>query len=120
MRNKANPDFQDRLKNAAEARQALLAKRRAAPGPDDPVMIEKRRQRAAVLKAREERQAERARAREAEAAAAAEAERLAAEEAARVAAEEEAREEALKAEKKAERDARYAARKLAKKKRRKG
>jgi hypothetical protein len=124
MRNKANPDFHDRLKDAAEARKALLAKLQAAPRPDDPVMIEKRRERQAIAEARVERQAERARVRQAEKAAqeqaAAEAERLAAEEAARLAAEVVAREAALAAEQKAARDERYAARKLAKKQRRKG
>ena len=124
MRKSANPDFQDRRKDAAEARQALLAKLHAAPRPDDPVMIEKRREREAIAKARTARQAERERARQAEKAArehaAAEAERIAAEETARVAAEEVAREAALAAEQKAARDERYAARKLAKKERRKG
>ena len=124
MRNKVNPDFQDRLKDAAKAREDLLAKLRAAPRPDDPVMIEKSRERQAIAKARAERQAERERVRQAEKAAreqaVAEAERIAAEEAARVAAEEAEREAALKAEQKAARDARYAARKLAKKERRKG
>ena len=124
MRNKANPDFHDRRRDAAEAREALLAKLHAAPRPDDPVMIEKRRERQAIAKARVERQAERERVRQAEKAAkeqaAAEAERIAAEEAARVTAEEAARESAFKAEQKAARDERYAARKLAKKERRKG
>lgn len=124
MRNKTNPDFHDRRRDAAEARQALLAKFRAAPGPDDPVMIEKRRERQAIANARAARQAENERARreqeERAAQAAAEAARIAAEEAARAAAEEAERDAALKAEQKAARDARYAARKLAKKERRKG
>jgi len=115
MRNKADPDFQDRRKDAAEARRALLEKLHAAPGPDDPVRIEKRREREAIAKARLERQAERERVRQAERAereqAAAEAERVKAEEAARVAAEEAEREVALRAEQKAARDQRYAARK---------
>ena len=124
MRNNANPDFHDRLRDAAKAREGLLAKLRSAPRPDDPVMIEKRRERQAIAKARAERQAGRERVRQAEKAAqeqaVAEAERIAAEEAARVAAEEAAREAALAAERKAARDERYAARKLAKKERRKG
>jgi hypothetical protein len=124
MRNNANPDFHDRRKDAAQARAALLAKRRAAPRLDDPVMIEKSREREAIAKARVVRQHERERIRQEEkvarALAAAEAERLAAEEAARIVAEEVEREAALKAEQKAARDVRYAARKLAKKERRKG
>jgi hypothetical protein len=135
MRKSSNPDFQDRMKDAAAARNALLAKLRAAPRPDDPAMIEKRREREALAKAREARQTEREEARKAaeeEAArAAAEAARIAAEDAARIAAEEkelaamlkaqkEEADAALKAEQKAARDARYAARKAAKKQRRKG
>jgi hypothetical protein len=124
MKKSANPDFHDRRSDAAEARQALLAKFRAAPRPDDPAMIEKRREREAIAKAREARHAENERARRAEkervALAAAEAERLAAEEVARAAAEKEARDAALLAEQKAARDERYKARKLAKKQRRKG
>ena len=124
MSNKPNPDFRDRLKDAAEARKALLAKLQAAPRPDDPAMIEKSRERQAIAEARAERQAARERARQEEKAAqeqaAAEAARIAAEEVARVAAEEAEREAALKAEQKAARDERYAARKLAKKQRRKG
>lgn len=124
MRHKANVNFQDRLKDSAKAREDLLAKLRAAPGPDDPAVIARRRERRAIAEARVARQAERERVRkvqEEEAARlAAEAERIAAEEAARVAAEEAELEAALKAEQKAARDARYAARKLAKKERRKG
>ena len=124
MRKSLTPDFHDRRKDAAKARSALLAKFNAAPRPDDPLVIEKRREREAIARAREARQAERERARQAEQAArehaAAEAERIAAEEAARAAAEAAEREAALKAEQKAARDERYAARKLAKKERRKG
>jgi hypothetical protein len=124
MSKKANPDFHDRLRDAAEARQALIAKLHAAPGPDDPAMIEKRREREAIAKARATRQAERERVRKAQeeeaARAAAEMERIAAEEAERAAAEEAERDAALKADQKTARDARYAARKLAKKERRKG
>ncbi|MFC6488916.1 DUF6481 family protein, partial [Nitratireductor sp. GCM10026969] len=59
MRKNAIPDFDDRRKHAAQARQAMLEKFRAAPGPDDPRMVEKRREREAIAKARAERQAER-------------------------------------------------------------
>jgi len=124
MKKSANPDFHDRRRDAADARQVLLAKLRAAPRPNDPVMIEKRREREAIANARAARKAESERARreqqEGAALAAAEAERVAAEEVARAAAEEAERDAALKAEQKAARDERYAARKLAKKQRRKG
>jgi hypothetical protein len=135
MRKSLNTDFQDRRKHATEARDALLAKMRAAPRPDDPAMVAKRQEREALAQTRAAQKAERERLKreqdELAAKAAAEAARLAAEEAARTAAEEaelvaalkaeqEAADVALKAEQKAARDARYAARKAAKKQRRKG
>jgi membrane protein involved in colicin uptake len=110
-------DFNDRNSAAINARKAALEKFRARPGPEDPAVLERQAERAAIAAAREVRMAER------EAARAAEAERLAAEEAARVAeqqakaaeeaalkAEAKARAVALAAEQKAARDARYAAR----------
>ena len=71
------PSFADRQKAAREARQDILDKFRAKPGPDDPQvkqrMAEREAQAAARAKAREVREAAKAeqKAREAEAAAAA-------------------------------------------------
>jgi len=107
----------------------LLKKFEAAPKPDDPVMVAKRAEKAAISVAREERRAERNRLKQeiadrkkAEAEAVKEAEaRAAAEAEAKVKAEEQARIESQKkrvelviadeAARKAERDRRYAARK---------
>jgi hypothetical protein len=121
-------DLKDRQKNASEARKAMLEKFLAKA--EDPVLEQRRVERAAVEEARRIRQAER------EAAKKVEAERLAAEAAARALAEAEAKriaeeeaarkakEEAdsmmtLLADQKAARDARYAARKAASNKRKK-
>lgn len=114
-------DFNDRASSAAKARQALIEKFRARPGPDDPAVQAKIAERMAVAAARDVREAERKVAREAEAA------RLAVEEAERQAeaarkALEKTQEEldrkvqllALEGERKAARDARYAARKARK------
>lgn len=105
------PGFTDRQKAAQQAKQALLNKFRAQPGPDDPEVARRRAEREAIAanrakikQERETKKAEEAR-REAEAAAA---------EAGRIAREKEeaaARQAALEAEQKAKRDARYAARK---------
>jgi hypothetical protein len=112
-----NDSFTNRLTSAANAKNALLERFRARPGPDDPAVVARRAEQAAIEAAREIRIAERKAAREAEAA------RLAAEQAAleeeRKAqdvellarkAEEAARAEQRAAEAKAARDARYAAR----------
>ena len=124
LKKKVNQDLHDSRKDSAEARQKMLAKFRAAPGPNDPALIESRRQREAVAEARVARQADREQARQAsEAEAARQAEiaaKLASEAAARIAADEAERATALAAEQKAARDERYAARKMAKKERRKG
>src|ERR1700747_1858633 len=105
------PGFADRQKAAQQARQNLLNKFRAQPGPNDPEVAKRRAEREAVIANRERRNQEREAAkaekkrREAEAAAA---------EAARIAREKEeetVRQAALEAEQKAKRDARYAARK---------
>jgi hypothetical protein len=110
-----DPGFADRLSTAAEAKKAILAKFRAAPGPDDPEFAARQAEREAVAKAREVRTAARAAERaEQDAAAAAQAAHAAAEAAEREARETKARAEravALEAEQKAARDARYAARK---------
>jgi hypothetical protein len=105
------PSFADRQKAAQQAKQNILNKFKAQPGPDDPEVkqrqAERETQAAARAKAREVREAAKAeqKAREAEAAAAAAAQF------AREKEEEAARQLALEAEAKAKRDARYAARK---------
>src|ERR1700723_1487307 len=94
-----------------EAKQNILNKFRAKPGPDDPAVMKRRAEREALAaertKARLAREAAKAeqKAREAEAAA------QAAAQLAREKEEAAARELALEAERKAARDARYAARK---------
>jgi uncharacterized protein DUF6481 len=109
------PSFADRQKAAQQAKQSILDKFRAKPGPDDPEVAQKRAERealaAARAKAREARDAEKAeqKLREAEAA------ELAAAQLVREKAEEAARQVAMEAEQKAKRDARYAARKGKKK-----
>ena len=105
------PDFADRQKAAAQAKQDLLNKFRAQPGPDDPEVAKRRAEREVIAANREKakiaRDARKGRgqAREAEAKEA---------EAARIARdkeEEAARQVAAEVEQKAKRDARYAARK---------
>jgi membrane protein involved in colicin uptake len=114
--------FNDRLKTAGEAKQALLDKFRARPAADDPAVVERQAARQAVSNAREARIAEReAQAAEREAARREKDETEAAEQSAREiaqreqrlreAAEAAEREAALETERKAARDARYAARK---------
>ena len=110
----------ERMKDAAEARQAMINKLKASmPSADDPAVKERVAQQVAVAKARDERAA--ARQAEKERLAKEEAERKAAEEAERIAAaereveEQAARKIALEADQKAARDARYAARKKGKK-----
>ena len=121
-------DLQDRQKNASEARKAMLQKFLAKA--EDPILEQRRAERAAIEAARRVRQAEREEARKREeerlaaeaaarAAAEAEAKRLAEEEAARKAKEDADAMLRLLAEQKAARDARYAARKAASNKRKK-
>jgi hypothetical protein len=110
--------FNERQTASANAKKALLEKFKAKPPPDDPSVLARAEERRRIAEAREQRAAERKAAKEAEAL------RLAAEQAARdeelLAAaaaeaqrkiEQAARDEALRAERKAIRDARYAARK---------
>ena len=101
MKNPNDRSFTDRQANSAAAKQALLERFKARPGPDDPIMQQRRAEREAVAAARAARDAEKAAAR-------VEAERLAVIEAARLAEEERiaeiAREVARKAEQ-AKRDA---------------
>lgn len=103
--------FNDRLKTAQSARKAALEKFRAQPAPDDPAVLARAVERAAINAARDARAAERKAEREAEAireAAEAEARKVA--EAAQ-AIQSAADKEALLVAQKAARDARYAARK---------
>jgi hypothetical protein len=131
MSHHSDSSFRDRLNHSLEARSALLAKFKRALDPENPVAVEKRRQREVIAAARAERtsQREAARLRQKDelarqaalaAEAAAEAARVAAAQEALDAAEKATQELALQAEQKAARDARYAARKAAKKKRRRG
>ena len=111
-------DFGERLQASQSARQAMMAKFRQRPGPDDPAVSERRLARAAVSAAREGRLAERETKRlaeEAELATVREAQ--AADQVAqerRAAVEKEANDAKLETERKAARDARYAARKARK------
>lgn len=101
MKNPNDRSFADRQSNSANAKKALLERFKARPGPDDPVMQQRRAEREAIAAARAEREAEKAAMR-------AEQERLAAIERARIEEEERlaeiAREVARKAEQ-AKRDA---------------
>jgi hypothetical protein len=105
------PSFADRRKTAQQAKQTILDKFRAKPGPDDPEVAKKRAEREALAvtraRAREAREAEKAEQKRR----AAEAAEQAAAQLAREKAEQAARQAALEAEQKAKRDARYAARK---------
>ena len=111
-------DFGERLQASQSARQAMMAKFRQRPGPDDPAVSERRLARAAVSAAREGRLADRETKRlaeEAELATVREAQ--AADQVAqerRAAVEKEANDARLETERKAARDARYAARKARK------
>ncbi len=81
-------NYADRQAAAAEARKALLEKFKSRPAEDDPAVIARKAERAAILQARAEREAAKARAR----------------------AEEEARLAAIRAEKEAQEAAERAAR----------
>ena len=105
------PGFEERKKAALKARESLLQKFRAQPGPDDPEVARRRAEREAIAanraRVKQERAATKAnQKRREEEAVAAEAARIAREK-------EEAAEQLaqLEADQKAKRDARYAARK---------
>lgn len=111
-------DIFERRNAANDAKKALLERFKQRPAEDDPRVLARKAEREAILAARAEREAEKAKLKQEkmarEAAARAEAERIAAEEArVREAQEAErvAADLALEAERKAKRDARYAARK---------
>lgn len=82
MKNLNDRSFTDRQANSANAKKALLERFKARPGPDDPVMVQRRAEREAVAAARAARDAEKA-ALKAEQDRLAEIERLAREEAER-------------------------------------
>lgn len=103
-------EFVERQQSAAKAKKAMLEKFKAAPKMDDPELVAKRLEKAALAEAKAERQRA-ARAEKAELA------RLAKEAAAQEAADKAAAskpKERTEAERKAERDRRYAARKARK------
>jgi hypothetical protein len=105
------PGFTDRQKAAQQAKQNLLNKFRAQPGPDDPEVAKRRAEREAVAAKREQMKLDREAAKAEQArlkadAATAEAARIAREKE-----EESERQAAMEADQKAKRDARYAARK---------
>jgi len=95
--------FADRQAAAAEARQALLEKFKNRPSEDDPAMAAKKAERAAIVKARDEREAAKEATRAAEAARKA---KIKAEIEAKEAAERTAREAQLEAERAAREAAR--------------
>jgi Family of unknown function (DUF6481) len=130
MSNRSEPNLEERLKHASEAKNLMLAKFKMSL-VEGPAAIERRQQRQAIAAARAERAAQREEARQRQehelakqaeiaAQAAADAARAAADEAAREVAEQAERNALLEVEQKATRDARYAARKAAKKKRQRG
>lgn len=101
MKNPNDRHFTDRQANSVNAKKALLERFKARPGPDDPVMVQRRAEREAIAAARAEREAKKEAERQ-------EAERLAAlERAAREEAERqaEAEREALRKAEQAKRDA---------------
>ena len=103
MKNPNDRSFTDRQSNSAAAKKALLERFKARPGPDDPIMQQRREEREAIAAARAEREA-------AKAAIKAEEERLAAIERARIEEEERQAERAREAERKAEKAKRDAER----------
>ena len=118
MKKNVLPDFRQRQDDAMAAKEAILAKFRATPGPDDPAVAERRRAREAMVAERAARVAQREAARLAyRVEQAAQAEREAVEAKARVEAERIEREAVILAEQEA---ARQTARKAEKKQWRKG
>ena len=60
MKNPNDRSFTDRQSNSANAKKALLERFKARPGPDDPVVQQRRAEREAIAAARAEREAEKA------------------------------------------------------------
>jgi hypothetical protein len=115
MRSFKEQSLSDRLEQQNKARQAILEKFKARPGPDDPEVVKRNEERARVAEARairEQEKAERKAKEDAERKAKEAAEKAERERAAkRAAIEAVIRGEAILAEQKAKRDMRYAARK---------
>jgi hypothetical protein len=105
------PGFTDRQKAAHQAKQNLLNKFRAQPGPDDPEVAKRRAEREAVAAKREQMKLEREAAKAEQARLKAEAATAEVARIAREKEEESERQAAMEADQKAKRDARYAARK---------
>ncbi len=57
MKNPNDRHFTDRQANSANAKKALLERFKKRPGPDDPVMVQRRAEREAIASARAERDA---------------------------------------------------------------
>ncbi len=57
MKNPNDRHFTDRQANSANAKKALLERFKKRPGPDDPVMVQRRAEREAIAAARAEREA---------------------------------------------------------------
>lgn len=95
MKNPNDRSFTDRQSNSANAKKALLERFKARPGPDDPIVQQRRAEREAIAAARAEREAEKAKIR-------AEQERLEALERERIAEEKRQAELAAEAARKAE------------------
>lgn len=95
MKKPNDSSFTDRQSSSAAAKKALLERFKARPGPDDPIMQQRRAEREAVAAARAAREAEKAAIR-------AEAERLAEIERLRLVEEERLAEIAREVERKAE------------------
>ncbi|MBX9909582.1 MAG: hypothetical protein K2Z25_12815 [Beijerinckiaceae bacterium] len=95
MKKPNDSSFADRQSSSAAAKKALLERFKARPGPDDPIMQQRRAEREAVAAARAAREAEKAAIR-------AEAERLAEIERLRLVEEERLAEIAREVERKAE------------------
>lgn len=110
--------FNDRRDEAAAAKRALVDRFKSRPAADDPAVQARAAERKAIAEARDIRTVERSvkkaaedQVRQAELLKKAEEEARAAEEAAARAADQTARDEAIRADRKATRDAKYAARK---------
>ncbi|WP_332698243.1 DUF6481 family protein [Bosea sp. (in: a-proteobacteria)] len=58
MKNPNDRHFTDRQANSANAKKALLERFKKRPGPDDPVMVQRRAERQAIADARVVRDAE--------------------------------------------------------------
>jgi pyruvate-formate lyase len=57
LKNPNDRHFTDRQANSANAKKALLERFKKRPGPDDPVMVQRRAEREAIAAARAERDA---------------------------------------------------------------